>query len=165
MLQDSLAQLLQRWQAGDLAADRLEHELRSALATTTPDVRVDLDRQRRCGFPEVVYSPGKSVETIRDVFRAQQAVAQNSLATRVTPEQAIDVQHEFPTAVFNPVARTLVQLNHAAPASGRVIVVSAGTSDRPIAEEALGNGPLDELRDRTDSRRGRRRTAAPAGST
>lgn len=139
MLQDSLAQLLQRWQAGNLTADRLEHELRSVLAATTitPEVRVDLDRHRRCGFPEVVYAPGKTVEAIRDVFRAQQTAGQNSLATRTSPEQALEVLKEFPAAVFNPVARTLVQLNQSAPSTGRVIVVSAGTSDRPIAEEAL----------------------------
>ncbi|WP_010585857.1 nickel pincer cofactor biosynthesis protein LarB [Schlesneria paludicola] len=139
MLQDSLAQLLQRWQAGDLAADRLEHELRSALAMTTStlDVRVDLDRQRRCGFPEVVYAPGKTVDTIRSVFREQFLAGQNSLATRMTPDQAAAVQAEFPTSVFNPVARTIVQINQTSPPNGRVIVVSAGTSDRPIAEEAL----------------------------
>lgn len=139
MLQDSLAQLLQQWQAGELAADRLEHELRSALAVTpaTPEVRVDLDRQRRCGFPEVVYAPGKTVDAIRGVFHEQLIVGQNSLATRVTPEQAAAVQADFPASVFNPVARTLIQLNQSATPNGRVIVVSAGTSDRPIAEEAF----------------------------
>ncbi len=139
MLHETLELLLTRWQSGELELGRLEHELRVAFLGTvlTPDVQVDMDRQRRCGFPEVVYAPGKTPDAIAAVFRAQQAFGQNSLATRVTLEQAEVVQGEFPAAVFQPMARTLVQINQSRSGEGRVIVVSAGTSDRPIAEEAV----------------------------
>ena len=135
----SLEQLLHRWQSGELDLGHLENELRSTLAATSiaPDVQIDLDRQRRCGYPEVVYGPGKYPEAICDVFRAQQAAHQNSLATRITAEQADAVRLEFPDAFYNPVARTLAQINQTRETSGRVVVVSAGTSDRPIAEEAF----------------------------
>ena len=139
MSNDSLESLLARWQSGELDVDRLERELRAAYAPTveTSDVRVDMDRERRCGFPEVVYASGKTPEAVRNVFHAQKQAGQNSLATRTNLEQAEFVLQEFPTAVFNPVARTLVQMNRPVELSGKVIVVSAGTSDRPVAEEAL----------------------------
>ncbi len=131
--------LLSRWKSGELNLGQLEAELRSAFVSTsvTRDVQVDMDRQNRCGFPEVVYGPGKTPEAVRTVFRAQQAARQNSLATRTSHEQAEFVQQEFPSAVFNPVAQTLIQMNQPLPSRGRVIVVSAGTSDRPVAEEAV----------------------------
>lgn len=136
---ESLEQLLTRWQAGDLNLASLENQLRSILAATaiTPDAHVDLDRQRRCGFPEVVFASGKTPEAIGNIFRTQHLAGQNSLATRVTPEQFEFVHKEFPAVVFNSVARTLVQINRVEESCGRVLVVSAGTSDRPVAEEAL----------------------------
>jgi len=136
---ESLEHLLQRWQSGQLPLTNLERELRSMLAATsiTADVQIDMDRQRRCGYPEVVFSPGKSPEAILSVFRTQHAANQNSFATRVSAEQVAFVQQGFPNAVHNPMARTLVHFNQPSNPTGRVVVVSAGTSDRPVAEEAL----------------------------
>ena len=134
---DSIENLLKRWQSGELDLGRLELELRSVVAATspTPDVQVDIDRLHRCGFPEVVFGTGKTPEAVLSVFQMQRAAGQNSLATRMSLEQAESVQREFPTAVFNPIARTLTQINSPSDRHGRVIVVSAGTSDRPVAEE------------------------------
>lgn len=139
MSHDSFAFLLSQWQSGAVDLNQLEQQLRATFAATvsTIDVQVDMDRQRRCGYPEVVYSPGKLPEAIRNVFQAQLRAGQNSLATRISPEQAEFVQREFPKSEYNPIARTLAQFNQAVEPSGRVIVVSAGTSDRPIAEEAF----------------------------
>ena len=139
MTQNPLQQFLSRWQSGEWDLVQLEKELRSTFAATAKgsDVQIDLDRERRCGYPEVVYGPGKTPEAIREVFRVQQGVGQNSFATRVTHEQAECVRKAFPNAVYNPVARTVALTDHRPEPSGRVIVVSAGTSDRPIAEEAV----------------------------
>lgn len=139
MPEDTLHALLTKWKSGQLDIDRLELELRTVFGSPppVPDVRVDLDRKFRCGYPEVVYSSGKSSEAILEVFRSQQAAGQNSFATRISVEQVASVQKEFPTSHFNAVARTLTQWNSQAEPHGRVVVVSAGTSDRPVAEEAI----------------------------
>ena len=139
MSREALESLLRQWQSGAVDLGGIEDELRSIFAATTVTSvsRVDIDRQRRCGFPEVVYGPGKTPEAICDVFKAQSAAGQNSLATRVTSEQAEFVRVELPAAVFNPVAKTLMLVDQPASLKGRVIVVSAGTSDRPVAEEAV----------------------------
>jgi NCAIR mutase (PurE)-related protein len=103
-------------------------------------VDLDLQRKSRCGFPEVVFGEAKSTETILQILRSQQQAGQNSLVTRIRPEQADAVQMEFPNCLRNDIARTVRIHNDTAseqPTFGPVFVVTAGTSDRPVAEEAL----------------------------
>src|SRR5205823_3290387 len=102
-----------------------------------------------CGYPEVVFAEGKSAATIARVLSALAADGHEALATRVTPEQAAELAKSLPAARFNPLARTLrlpapgatAGLPSSAAAAtpsrrGRVAVISAGTSDLPVAEEA-----------------------------
>ncbi len=102
------------------------------------DVTLDLDRARRCGFPEVVWGEGKTAETIEQIFSAQQAAGEACLATRVSPEIAAHLQRAFPVGHHNPVGRTfrLEKPDQPIRLGGRVAVVTAGTTDRPVAEEA-----------------------------
>ncbi len=134
-----LTALLESWRAGEVPDAGLLEQLR-LLATAAPrfdDVSIDLDRAVRCGVPEVVYAPGKSIEAVAAVFEAQQQAGQPSLATRVSLEQAEALCGMFPAAVHNAVARTVALGNLAETgACGRVLVVTAGTTDRPVAEEA-----------------------------
>ena len=98
---------------------------------------MDVQRAGRCGFPEVVFGEGKTADEIADVFRVLSERGQDCLATRVNADQASRLADEFPQAVYNSIART-VRLDVAErPTLGRVVVVTAGTSDRPVAEEAL----------------------------
>jgi len=99
--------------------------------------RVDLDRRRRTGFPEVIFGPGK---TPAEVARIAQVILEREpilLATRISREQFESVQAEFPAAVFHERARCLT-IEHAPLAKLKlpVAVVAAGTSDLPVAEEA-----------------------------
>ncbi len=145
MPDDDLSRLLRdvadRRVAPDVALERLTtlRNERSSLLTPNGEARVDLDRQRRCRFPEVVYGPGKTPETILEVFRCQQERGQPSLATRVSPEQAAAVAALFPDASWNRRAGTIRLAAASGPASSRVghiCVLMAGTSDLPVAEEA-----------------------------
>ncbi|MCC9605155.1 nickel pincer cofactor biosynthesis protein LarB [Blastopirellula sp. JC732] len=114
------------------------------LATPEPAVKtaklagasLDLDRSARCGFPEVVYGEGKTAETIIEIFQRQRAAGQSCLATRVDAEKGAVVAAEFADAHYNPVGRT-VRLGHAKEKSkGKVGLITAGSSDLPVAEEA-----------------------------
>jgi pyridinium-3,5-biscarboxylic acid mononucleotide synthase len=118
--------------AGQLAAEIDSH----TFATT--DANVDLDRGRRCGFPEVVYSEGKTVEAVVAIMEALAAHGEHAFATRVSPAQAEALRLKFPGAIHNPLGRT-VRLAPARESArlGTVAVVTAGTSDRPVAEEAI----------------------------
>jgi NCAIR mutase (PurE)-related protein len=97
---------------------------------------VDMDRAARCGFPEVVYGEGKASATIAAIFRQQADCGQAALATRVSPEQAAAVARELPQVGYNPTARTLRLGPPPAERRGRVTIITAGTSDLPVAEEA-----------------------------
>ena len=108
-------------------------------AASAKGADVDLLRRDRCGFPEVVFGPGKPPELIVEIFRQQRAAEHDSLATRVNQEQADAVLAAFPDAVHSRLASTLRLCSDPNPREipGPVIVVTAGSSDRPIAEEAM----------------------------
>ena len=109
------------------------------------EAQLDLDRSRRCGFPEVVFAPGKTTAALEKIFHTLISHGVDVLATRVAPEQAAELAPRFPSGVYNPLGRTFrVPLSaeradahdHPAASAGRVAVVTAGTSDLPVAEEA-----------------------------
>jgi len=108
-----------------------------------PDLDLDLDRLQRCGFPEVVYGQGKSATLVVGIVRRQRGAGQPGLVTRVCEEQAAALTREFPEAVHNPRAGTVrIPLPPVIPTAqlirgGPVFVVTAGSSDRPVAEEAM----------------------------
>ena len=103
-------------------------------------VEVDLQRQARCGFPEVVFGEGKPTKMIIRILKAQQQAGQDSLVTRVRPDQVKTIQAEFEHIIRNDTART-IRLHHsvepAVSRGGPVFVVTAGSSDRHVAEEAM----------------------------
>lgn len=106
---------------------------------STGDATIDLARADRCGFPEVVYGPGKRPQSIAEIFATQQAYGQACLATRIDAAQATAVLNRFPEAIVNEVARTvrLLPPKGAVIPSGFVAVITAGTTDLPVAEEAV----------------------------
>ena len=98
---------------------------------------VDLARAARKGDPEVVFGEGKTPEHIEGVLRALAAAGQTGMVTRVDAAKAAALCAALPAAVYHPVARILHLPVAAAPSPrGKVVVVAAGTSDLPVAEEA-----------------------------
>ncbi|MFT4084509.1 MAG: nickel pincer cofactor biosynthesis protein LarB [Nocardioides sp.] len=99
--------------------------------------RVDLDRERRTGDPEVVYGAGKTPEQVVTLLTRLHAAhpGRAVLATRLDPAAQERVRADLPDAVLDPVAGTATLGEPPAP-RGRVLVVSAGTSDAPVAAEA-----------------------------
>ena len=111
----------------------------------SPAVTVDLDRRRRCGFPEVVYGPGKTNEQLREIVTTLIRHTEPVLVTRLDPAQAAGLLAAFPDGRHNEVARTFrvdSQVTKEPSLRGRgnnaahVAVISAGTGDLPVAEEA-----------------------------
>ncbi|MDX9978440.1 MAG: nickel pincer cofactor biosynthesis protein LarB [Lentisphaeria bacterium] len=105
--------------------------------TTSGHCVPDLDRQDRIGFAEVVYCPGKTDAQLREVCSALFAAHRNVLASRATPEQAAVIQALDPRVQYNAPGR-MVYLHEDQTILGRgaIAVVSAGTTDIPVAEEA-----------------------------
>lgn len=100
---------------------------------------VDLQRRQRCGFPEVIFCEGKTAEWVEGVVKQLVASGQDCLATRVSSEQADHLARHFPQAEQDRVGRTfwLPSPQRDAKTVGTVLVLTAGTSDLPIAQEAV----------------------------
>jgi NCAIR mutase (PurE)-related protein len=127
--------------AGKLAASEITAEefLREAalISAQTDSATVDLDRQRRCGFPEVIFGTGKTVDAICAIATKLLDHGQNVLATRIEAEKAAAIAGRLTDVRYNSVARTLrIDCRECGPQVGHVAVISAGTSDLPVAEEA-----------------------------
>jgi len=99
---------------------------------------IDTDRLHRTGLPEVIYASGKTTEQVRLIAERMFSKGIDILATRATPEIYEAVKSVVPDAVYNPLARTIVY-KHKEEISekGYIAVISAGTSDLPVAEEAV----------------------------
>lgn len=109
---------------------------------------VDLGRKDRCGFGEVIYGEGKSAELLERIVTAQLGAGQSALVTRIDSDVAQRVKRTFPFAFHNSVGRTLRVSSGAvgspdhlsadqAKTTLHAAVVTAGSTDAPIAEEAI----------------------------
>ena len=100
--------------------------------------RIDHHRSLRQGIPEVIYGEGKTVEQIRVIAERILSRQSNLLATRLSPQAAEALLSLASQAEYNAVARTVVVQQKPCPGTeGIVLVASAGTSDLPVAEEAV----------------------------
>jgi NCAIR mutase (PurE)-related protein len=132
-----LRDLLERVQTRDVTIDEALSRLRGFPYEDLGFARLDSHRTLRRGFPEVIFCPGKTTEQIVRIVQAISTRDGRLLAARAWPEVAEAVQAVLPQAVYHPVARMIV-VGEPTPPSGRgtVLVVSAGTADIPVAEEA-----------------------------
>jgi len=136
MTDADLLDLLDRVRAGQLSTDEARERLTGA--ATLGYAHVDLDRRERCGFPEVIFCQGKTGEWIEGVVRKLSEARQDCLATRVSEEQSLHLAHAFPHASQDRLARTFwLPSGERTPIVGTVSVLTAGTSDLPVAQEAV----------------------------
>ncbi len=98
--------------------------------------KVDIARARRRGFPEVVYCAGKTKEHIKGIARQLTANKQDLLLTKLEKDKFSYLKKAFPRLRYNLEARLGYLVNIKKPPKGLVAVISAGTSDIPVAEEA-----------------------------
>jgi NCAIR mutase (PurE)-related protein len=136
MHHDEVERLTTELLAGRISQAEFIATLTAPLTAELGDVTLDLDRRRRCGFPEVVFGQAKSVETLIRIFHRLIDERQPVLATRIEPEKAKALLREFPGGRYHEAARTFrIDPPDRAPPLGRVAIVTAGTSDMPVAEE------------------------------
>ena len=133
-----LRELLEQIRAGNLGIDDALARLGNPPAVDLGFAHVDLHRHQRCGFPEVIFCEGKTCEWVEAVARRLLEAGQDCLATRVSAEQADYLGRHFPQAKQDRVARTFwLPATQPRTPRGHVVVITAGTSDLPVAREAL----------------------------
>jgi NCAIR mutase (PurE)-related protein len=101
------------------------------------DAKLDTHRKKRRGITEAVYCAGKTPDQVLRIAEHFDAVGQNVLCTRVNRETADYVREQRPDFVYHEMARILAKVNERRPrTAGNILVITAGTSDIPVAEEA-----------------------------
>jgi NCAIR mutase (PurE)-related protein len=137
MENNDLRQVLEQVRAGHLSVEAALEQFHSVPLADLGYAHVDLHRRERCGFPEVIFCEGKTSAWVEGVVRKLAEVGQDCLATRVNQEQAEHLARQFPLAQQDRLGRTFwLPAGAAPPAVGRVVVITAGTSDLPVAQEA-----------------------------
>jgi len=133
----TLSTLLKAVANGTMTPSKALREIEAARETNLGFARLDTDRMRRRGFPEVIFCQGKTPEHVVKIFGAMREAGQTVLATRTSPGQAEAVKTAFPKARYHEAARVLIlDVARRPRPTGCVVVLSAGTTDIPVAEEA-----------------------------
>ena len=137
---EKLEQLLEQIRSGKLSVAEGVEQLSSTQVGTPVYANLDLDRARRCGFPEVILAEGKTPEWLEGVVARLIQAKQDCFATRLNPEQSLRLRKLYPDAELDETARTFLlraQGNAVITPKGMVAFLTAGTGDIPVAREAM----------------------------
>ncbi len=136
-----LDQILKQLQSGDLDIDEAKRRLQERFSQPVEDLgfaQLDIEREKRTGFPEVIYGSSKTPEQIIAIFKKLMQHIDKVIATRIDRSKAEAILPAIPEATYHEIAglvtwfkKPIVKVNQ-----GYVAVVCAGTSDLPVAEEA-----------------------------
>lgn len=134
----NVEKLLTDFKSGKLSQEQALQQLRDLPFSDLKFAKLDTHRQLRKGFPEVIFCEGKTREQILAIFCEMLKHNSNILATRANEEIFTAVKQLCPSATHNEVARTIfLQREKPKPLRGKLLIISAGTSDIPVAEEAI----------------------------
>ena len=137
MDRDTVSNLLAEVASGKLSPDEALEKLRWQPVEPIGDfARLDHHRALRQSMPEFVYGEGKSPEQVAAIMGAMVARTGRALATRVTPAHFEAVRRVLPDVVHHPKARLIAVESFPKSKAGQALVIAAGTSDVPVAEEA-----------------------------
>jgi NCAIR mutase (PurE)-related protein len=150
----TLKRLLESVKRGEVSVEDCVQRLRTLPFEDIGLACVDHHRSIRRGVPEVLFGEGKEVSQILAIMESMCGQKENIMVTRLSADKAGRIREKYPESVFHREARVLTLLNRTVPAVGRgtILIISAGTSDIPVAEEAavtarfLGN-EVDTLYD------------------
>ena len=141
--------LLKDVKKGDTSIEKAMEILKNFPYTDLGFARIDNHREMRTGYPEIIYCSGKSVTQVREIFKVMSENENNVIGTRANEEMFEAVRSIAADAVYYPMARIIaLQKKKPAVPESRIAIITAGTSDMPVAEEAaitaelLGNNVL-----------------------
>ncbi len=138
MTKDALKELLKQYKTGELSESKIIALLSQPPIDEIGFALLDRHRELRKGFPEVIYCEGKTPEQVTAIAAKITANKHRLLATRATPDHYRAVQKKIRKARYHQMARCITLDTFPEPIrTGVVTIVTAGTSDMPVAEEAL----------------------------
>ena len=133
-----LEDLLRKVKSGKTTLDEAMVELKSLPFEDLGFTRIDHHRSLRKGFPEVIWGQGKTSGQILSIMKQLKRKDQNILITRLEEKKAKTIQNVFPKSRYYPRSQVLTYLTHPIKSEGKgtILVITAGTTDIPVAEEA-----------------------------
>ena len=137
MTHEKILELLESVKTGKTTVEQAYGRLKDIPFEDLSHTKLDHHRVVRKGLQEVIFGEGKSIHQINDIIRAMQNKGLDVLVTRVSKEIGSELTALFPVGVYNNDARCFyIRKDLSVKGKGFILVVSAGTSDIPIAEEA-----------------------------
>jgi len=137
MTQDALRELLESIRNHDLGVEAGLERLKRLPFEDLGFAKLDHHRALRCGFPEVIYCAGKTVEQVTVIFERNAAAGNDVLATRCAPDLYAAIHEQHAAADYHDLARCVtLRQTESKKSQSRIALVSAGTADMPVAEEA-----------------------------
>ncbi|MGD0656784.1 MAG: nickel pincer cofactor biosynthesis protein LarB [Syntrophorhabdales bacterium] len=136
-MRESIMRLLEAVAGGTMPVEAAFEELKDFPFQDLTHTKIDHQRHLRKGIGEVIFGEGKTFEQIYDIVRSMREKELDVLATRVDKEKGGRLLESFPEGIYSEAARSFViQKEKPVRGKGMILIVSAGTSDIPVAEEA-----------------------------
>jgi len=143
MTRNEIETLLKEIKNGKISVDEALEILQNFPYTDLGYARIDHHREMRTGYPEIVYCAGKTAEQVAGIFRVMSEKENNIIGTRADEKMFESVKDIIPGAVYYKVARIIsIQRKKVQLSISKVAVITAGTSDIPVAEEAAVTAEL-----------------------
>jgi NCAIR mutase (PurE)-related protein len=133
---DRIKKLLEQVHGGELGVEEAFSRLKDLPYEDMGFARLDTHRAMRKGFPEVIFCPGKTTDQIAKIFERLAKHGSLVMAARASADAADAIRMKFPQAVYHETARIVTLGSPAIAGKGTVLVLSAGTADIPVADEA-----------------------------
>lgn len=149
MTRNDIENLLKEIKSGQRSVEDALDILQNFPYTDLGFAKIDHHREMRTGYPEIVYCAGKTVGQVTEIFKVMSVKENNVIGTRADENMYESVKRSIPEAIYYPVARIIsIQKKTTESPDSKIAVITAGTSDMPVAEEAavtaelLGNNVL-----------------------
>jgi len=137
MNHEQLSKLLTKVSEGRLTVDQALEQLKDFGTKELGYASIDTHRELRTGYPEVIFGQGKTPEQVAGIVGFMLTRENNILATRVNEDIYVKVREICPEAIYNPMARTItMKRSETSMPETFISIITAGTSDLPVAEEA-----------------------------
>ncbi len=137
MTPEEAAQLLEEFRAGNISQEKVLAALSKEPVTDLGFAQVDQHRALRQGFPEVIFGSGKTPVQVMKIAGKILKQSDRVLITRITGDHFKVLKKKFKKAIHHQAARCVViEKKKTKPRGGSIAILSAGTSDQPVAEEA-----------------------------
>ncbi len=140
---DEIKQLLDKLSAGKISTQEALDQLSDLPFKDLGHSKIDNHRELRTGYPEVIFCEGKSPKQVCDIMEYMSGQKVNILGTRASRETYAEVKKRIPDASYNALGRTItLKQVETKPAKSYIAILTAGTSDMPVAEEAAVTAEL-----------------------